>query len=138
MKSGTLTKIDRKEKSGKKYALLEIDGDLYSCWDEKLLYGLHEGSVDYDWRQSGNFKKITDIKNPSGPEIENKDARIVRMSCLRTAGEIISGERLDLKLKIEKVLDTSKIFEKYVVTGEIPEEYKILLERYGKKKTPNP
>jgi len=133
---GKIEKIWENEKNGKRYWVLEIGGEKYSVWDEKYVDGLSEGSVvDYNWRQSGNFRKITDLRKLDVQPLNSKNEQIVRMSCLRTAGEIISGERLDLRLKIERVLDTSKIFEKYVVTGDIPDEYKILLEAYDKKKT---
>jgi len=133
---GKIEKIWENEKNGKRYWVLEIGGEKYSVWDEKYVDGLSEGSVvDYNWRQSGNFRKITDLRKLDVQPLNTKNEQIVRMSCLRTAGEIISGERLDLRLKIERVLDTSKIFEKYVVTGDIPDEYKILLEAYDKKKT---
>ena len=133
---GKIEKIWENEKNGKRYWVLEIGGEKYSVWDEKYVEGLSEGSVvDYDWRQSGNFRKITDLRRLDVQPLNSKNEQIVRMSCLRTAGEIISGERLDLRLKIERVLDTSKIFEKYVFTGNIPDEYRILLEAYDKKKT---
>jgi hypothetical protein len=138
---GIVDKIwENSTSNGKKYWVVQVGDERYSVWDPDLLEGLCEGDqIDYEWRKSGGYKKITSLTRYEPQEVsltqtERKNEQIVRMSCLRTAGEILACEQLDIKRKIEKVLDTSKIFEKYVVTGEIPDEYKILLESYDKKK----
>jgi hypothetical protein len=75
--------------------ILEIDGDRCSVWDEKCMEGLEEGiPAEYEWRQSSSFKKITDTKRLDMGAIEGKGLRIIRMSCLKTASEILSSNRV--------------------------------------------
>lgn len=119
---GTVEKIwENETREGKKYHVLEIGGEKYSVWDQKLLEGLAEGSrVDYEWKKSGDFRKITDIK-PSGtaPDAgysshERKNTEIIRMSCLKSASEILYGLFLDPDVKARKAIDIAREFEKYV------------------------
>ena len=110
-------------KSKKKYHVLEIGHEKYSVWDEKLMEGLNEGcSVDYDWKASGNFKKIVELRkiDPepfSEHQYKNrKSMEIIRMSCLRSATEILNGVLFDLDQKTGMALDIAKEFEKYVLS----------------------
>jgi hypothetical protein len=96
---GAIEKIwENKTKDDKKYHVLEIGGEKYSVWDSKLLDGIEEGAtVDYEWKASGDFKKITGIQkieNDFKPEAyipDRKSMEIIRMSCLRSASEILHG-----------------------------------------------
>ena len=116
---GKIEKIWENEKNGKKYWVLAIGGDRYSVWDEKYIHGLSEGAVvDYKWRQSGNFRKITDLRKiDPEPEIDpykrdRKSIEIVRMSCLKSASEILNGLFIDPDKKVKKALEISREFEK--------------------------
>lgn len=116
---GKIEKIWENEKNGKKYWVLAINGERYSVWDEKYINGISEGSVvDYNWKKSGNFRKITDIKKLDVQPLDRKNEQIVRMSCLRSASEILAGLELEPREKVDLALDISKIFEKYVINGE--------------------
>ena len=54
----TIEKIwENQTRDKKKYHVLEIGGEKYSVWDNKLIEGLGEGSrIEYDWKRSGDFK----------------------------------------------------------------------------------
>jgi len=53
----------KKAKNGTPYASVRIDGENYTCWDDALISKLDTGQdVDYQWEQSGKFKKIIDIE----------------------------------------------------------------------------
>ena len=96
---GTIEKIWENETKGKKkYHILAIGGENYSVWDPKLVEPLSEGSeTEYEWTQSGDYKKITDLKKiQTGPESKpsSRDRRsvdIIRMSCLKSASDILNG-----------------------------------------------
>ena len=121
---GEIEKIWENETKDKKtYHVVDIGGERYSVWDSKLLEGIDEGSyVQYDWQKSGNFKKITDLKkidmNPDLDSIYKPDRtsmEIIRMSCIRSASEILHGLYIDPVEKTSKALDIAKEFEKYVL-----------------------
>lgn len=123
---GIVDKIwENETRDKKRYHVLEIGGEKYSVWDPNLLEGLGEGNqVEYEWKQSGNFKKITDLKlidpaSESGSyKSDRKSREIVRMSCLRSASEILHGLFIDPDEKTRKALDIAREFEKYVRTEE--------------------
>ena len=119
---GSIDKIWENQTNDKKtYHVLDIGGERYSVWDSKLLEGLEEGSeVEYDWKKSGNFKKITDLKkielepdlNSYNPD--RKSREIIRMSCVRSASQILQDLSIDPMDKSSKALDIAREFEKYV------------------------
>lgn len=119
---GTVDKIWENQTKGKKmYHVLEIGGEKYSVWEEKLMEGLGEGNeVEYEWAKSGDFRKITDLRKiQTGPgpdpyERDRKSVDIIRMSCLKSASEILYGLFIDPDEKTEKAIEISKRFEKYV------------------------
>lgn len=123
---GSIDKIwENQTKDNKTFYVLEIGGDKYSVWDPKLVEGLDEGNtIDYQWKQSGNFKKITSLaKIEAEPDLDNyptdrKSREIVRMSCLRSATELLGPVELEPDDKIEKALDMAKVFERYVVEND--------------------
>lgn len=117
----TVDKIWENETSnGKKYWVLQIGDERYSVWDSELVEGLNEGDrIEYEWRKSGDYKKITVLtRYPPGEALDSqpsrKDMQIIRMSCLRSATEVLSGTNAKLDKKIEMALDIAKQFEKYV------------------------
>jgi hypothetical protein len=117
---GTIDKIWENETKGKKqYHVLEIGGEKYSVWDSKMMEGLGEGSrVAYDWKKSGDFRKITDLRkidsDPATYRPDRKAMEIIRMSCLRSASEILHGFYIEPEEKARKALDIARDFEKYV------------------------
>jgi len=72
---------------------VKIDGEHYTCWDKRLISELVEGrGVDYEWDQSGKFKKIVDLDTVSCiPELSPNELRILRMSTLRSASRPSPG-----------------------------------------------
>jgi len=127
---GTIDKIwENQTKGNKTYHVLEIGGEKYSVWDTKLIEGLGEGSVvEYDWKRSGDFMKITDLRKiDPAPQFEpgyqdRKAREIVRMSCLRSASEILNGIYIGPDDKMRKALEIAKEFEKYVTDMEAGEK----------------
>lgn len=123
---GRIDKIwENETKDKKKYHVLEIGEDRYSVWHTKLLNGIQEGdSINYEWKNSGNFKKITDLRKidlepVTEPYVrDRKSIDIIRMSCLRSASEILNGLPMDLDSKTGLALDIAKEFEKYVIGSE--------------------
>ena len=97
-------------KNGEKYWVLFISGKNYSVWDSSVIEGLSEGAeVEYEFKRSGKYNKITDLKviqepaqSGQAPAQDTRELRIIRMSCLRSAAEIISPYNLDLEEKTEK------------------------------------
>ena len=127
---GTVERIwENETKEKKTYHVLEIGGEKYSVWDSKLMEGLSEGSrVDYEWKKSGDFKKITGLRK-IGQEPEHhpyqRDRRsleIVRMSCVRSASEILHGLFIDPEEKTNKAIEIARQFEKYVTGPEDSEK----------------
>lgn len=123
---GIIDRIWENETKDKKtYYVLDIGGERYSLWDTKLLEGISEGSrVEYDWKQSGSYKKITDLRKMD-PCFHNEVYRsgsrsieIIRMSCLRTASEILHGIYIDPDEKTRKAMDIARQLEKYVTGME--------------------
>lgn len=127
---GKVEKIwENETKDNKKYHVLEIGGEKYSVWEPTLLEGLSEGcTVDYDWKQSGNFRKITDLKKiAANPNLDctprdRKSMEIVRMSCLKSASEILHGLYIDPDMKTKKAMEIAREFEKYVIGTELTGE----------------
>ncbi len=131
--NGIIDKIwPNKLDDGTEYLVLSIGGEKYSVWDKKYMERLQEGSsVDYSWKQSGKFKKITDINvvEPAPepePRIMGKDRErleIVRMSCIKSASSLVSEFDAHPLEKGSITLGLARKFEKYVLEdGENAEE----------------
>ncbi|NIO04001.1 MAG: hypothetical protein GTN74_05120 [Proteobacteria bacterium] len=125
-----MDKIWENEKNGTKYWVLEIGGEKYSVWDSKYIHDVQEGAtVEYQWRKSGNFKKITEITpidNPVKGEAEGAETQtqIRRMGCLKYAAELVAPLPSSAIDKARDVLNMAKAFESYVQEGEVPEKYR--------------
>jgi len=77
--------------------------------------GLSVGDlVELSWAGSGKFKNINKIIKLS--EDENKIKQIIRMSCLRSAVELLSRTK---DPKLEEVLKIATIFEEYVLKSSV-------------------
>ena len=86
---GEVYKIwENETRDNKIFHVVEIAGERYSVWDPRLLVGVEEGShVEYDWKKSGNFKKLTGLRKIDyDPELNSpykptrKSMELVRMS----------------------------------------------------------
>ena len=79
---------ENESRNGKKYLTVEIQGQRYSVWDTKYFDQLQEGArIDYDVKQSGDFKHLTDIspvQEQQGPiqHRNHKDRQITRASII--------------------------------------------------------
>jgi len=108
---------EKKTKSGEKYLALTIDGERYSLWDKDYFNQIQEGDlVTYKWKQSGNFKKITEIERIENPELDLRERKLIRMGCLKYATELISGlNGFDVADRISYTIEAAQVFEKYVM-----------------------
>lgn len=115
---------ENESKNGKRYLTVEIAGERYSVWDTKYFDQLQEGAnIEYDVKTSGNFKHLTDItieKNQQGPVYHrnHRDKQITRLSCLKSASEIMAPVHMDMDAKRDLVIDTAKYFERYVTDDD--------------------
>jgi hypothetical protein len=116
---------ENESRNGQKYLTVQIAGEKYSVWDTKYFDQLQVGAeIDYDFRQSGNFKNITDLRplqeQMSPPYQPNhRDRQITRLSCLKSASEILAPVHLDIDAKRDLVIDTARYFERYVFEDDI-------------------
>lgn len=124
---------ENESRNGQKYLTVQMtDGERYSVWDDKYFDVLAPGTtIDYETKQSGNFKHLTDVEqvnnNNEFPPYQpnHKDRQITRMSCLKSASEIMASVQLDPDTKREMVIDTARYFERYVFEGDpgtLPEQ----------------
>lgn len=125
---GTIEKVwENESRNGQPYLAVQIDGERYSVWDQKYFDHMKEGAeIEYDFRQSGDFKNITDVQGGNGPDAgddgfytNHRDRQITRLSCLKSAAEIIAPVHLDPDLKRDLVIGTSRAFERYVAEGDL-------------------
>ena len=89
---GTIENVwENESRNGQKYLTVQIDGERYSVWDDKHFDRLQQGAeIDYEFRQSGNFRNITEVRDPTEasetPTYQNsRDRQITRLSCLARA-----------------------------------------------------
>jgi hypothetical protein len=124
---------ENESRNGQKYLTVQMaDGERYSVWDTEYFELLAPGAtINYDTKQSGNFRHLTDIEqvdnNGEFPPYQpnNKEKQIARMSCLKSASEILAPVQLDPDSKREMVIGTARYFERYVFEGDpgtLPEQ----------------
>ena len=115
---GKIDKIwENESKDGKKYWVLSINGKRYSVWDEDYLNGVDEGAmVEYNWKKSGKYQNITELRKirSEDPYLIQKDEQIVRMSCLKSASELLSGMDMEPEKKADMAIGIARKFHKYV------------------------
>jgi hypothetical protein len=121
---GEIEKIWKNETAdGRKYEVLQMNGERYSLWEEDYLDKLQEGqTLEFDFRESGDFKNITKIyeKPETGPEEkrneydDQKTRKTVRMSCLKSASRVLIGSKIPYQNRAEKAIEIAKKFEKYI------------------------
>lgn len=122
---GTIEQVwENESRRGRKYLTVQMNGERYSIWDSKYFDTIHEGAtIDCQLKQSGDFRHLTDIQLADGNgngngsstyQPNNKDRQIARMSCLKSASEILSPVQLDPDAKKQLTIDTARFFERYV------------------------
>ncbi|MDK2464136.1 MAG: hypothetical protein QI223_05135 [Candidatus Korarchaeota archaeon] len=116
---------ENESRNGQPYLTVQINGERYTVWDTKYFDQLREGAeIEYEFRQSGNFKNITEVRSPSEeqqPQIYQnaRDRQITRLSCLKSAAEILAPAQLDPDAKRQLVIDTARVFERYVNEDDV-------------------
>lgn len=111
---------ENESKNGQQYLTVQIDGERYTVWDDKYFDQLQEGAeIEYQFRQSGNFSNITEVatltENNDVPLYQNgRDRQITRLSCLKSAAQILAPAQVDPDAKRDMVIDTARVFERYV------------------------
>ena len=115
---GRIEKIwDNESRNGQRYLGLSIDGQRYTLWEEKYFDQLQEGEViDFEWKKSGRFKNITEIKynNEDNNYPEKKLKSIIRMSCLKSASELISDSDVKTGKRADMAVEFARKFEDYI------------------------
>lgn len=115
---GEIEKIwDNESRNGERYLGLSVNGQRYTLWEEKYFDKLQEGDViDFEWKKSGKYRNITTINmnDDNGDFVERKHESIIRMSCLKSASELIAGSDLESGKRADVALDFARKFEKYV------------------------
>ena len=125
---GLLKEIQEKNlPDGRRYWRLNIDGRAYSLWDEDMADKLNEEmEVEYDFKNSGKYRNITEIgpysNNPGSmqnPGIPEKDLQVIKMSSLKSAVNLLADLDGELDKKVDLTLDTAGKFEKYLTGKEL-------------------
>lgn len=115
---GRIEKIwDNESRNGQRYLGISIDGQRYTLWEEQYFDQLQEGDViDFEWKKSGRFKNITEIKynNEENNYPEKKLKSIIRMSCLKSASELISDSDVETGKRADMAIDFARKFEDYI------------------------
>lgn len=118
---GEIEKIwDNESRNGKRYLGISVDGERYTLWEDEYFDKLKEGDIiDFEWKKSGKYKNITKINmnNDDNDFMERKQESIIRMSCLKSASELIAGSDLEPVKRADMALDFAGKFEKYVRDG---------------------
>lgn len=123
---GEVEKVwDNETLDGRRYQVLQINGDRYSVWDEKYLDKIKEGqAVDFEFKESGEFRNITEIYDSSlkeEKEAEFEDQKLrktIRMSCLKSASRVLTGSKIPYKNRADRAVELAKKFEKYIDDGD--------------------
>ncbi|MFH1373231.1 MAG: hypothetical protein ABII79_05505 [bacterium] len=130
---GKVEEISREtSKRGDEYLRVQIDGEMYSIWDQDHFDAFSEGdTIDFEYKESGQWKNITDLtvagagsETPPGREeyLRLRDQRIAKMSCVKSAAYVMANLDLDPQEKGEQTLSLARTFEKYVYDEDISTE----------------
>ena len=119
---GEVEKVWKNEtEDGRKYEVFQINGERYSLWEEDYLDKIQQGqALEFDYKESGDFKNITKIYEPGEEKANEKKCgckrseQIVKMSCLRSASAILAGSEIPCSERAEKTIETARRFEKYL------------------------
>ena len=116
-------------KKGDEYLRVQIDGEIYSVWEPDYFDVLREGdTIEFEYKESGQWKNITHLL-VSGPQSEGtpsideyrlaRDRQIARMSCVKSAANVLANLEMNPEEKGKRSLELAKIFEKYVYDEDI-------------------
>ena len=126
---GVLERVEEKRSQrGDGYWTLIISGRKYTVWERKLVTELQPGdAVEFSYTQSGQFRKILDLRKSSPHNLnrwldhqDERGRRIARMSCLRTAAQILDGKRLGNLKRAELVMQIARFFEEHILGEQQP------------------
>jgi len=118
---------DNKTDKGQPYQVLAIGDDRYSFWDKKQFGKFRKGdTVEFDWKKAGEYKNITAIElseadNNDSNASNGKAERIVKMSCLKSAGMVLGPMGIEPKKKVLATVSVAKYFERYI-NNELDDE----------------
>lgn len=122
---GTVEQVwENESRNGQTYLAVQIDGERYTVWDQEYFGQFKEGSeVEYEFRQSGDFKNITDVgtseNQPNSPTYGNsRDRQITRLSCLKSAARVLAPAQVDPEEKQDMVIGMARRFENYITEDE--------------------
>ncbi|MEE9389752.1 MAG: hypothetical protein V3U91_00765 [Candidatus Aminicenantaceae bacterium] len=119
---GEVEKLWKNEtEDGRKYEVFQIGGERYSLWEEDYLDRIQEGqTLEFDFKESGEFKNITEIYEQPGevekePEYGNQRLKkTIRMSSLKSASRVLIGSRIPYQNRADRAIEIAKKFEKYI------------------------
>ena len=119
---GEVEKVWKNEtEDGRRYEVFQIGGERYSLWDEDYLDRIQEGqSLEFDFKESGDFKNITQIYEQPGevekePEYGNQRLKkTIRMSSLKSASRVLIGSKIPYQNRADRAIEIAKKFEKYI------------------------
>ena len=119
---GEVEKVWKNEtEDGKRYEVFQINGERYSLWEEDYLDRIQEGqSLEFDFKESGDFKNITEIYEPSKneekePEYGNQRLKkTIKMSCLKSASRVLIGSKIPYQNRADRAIEIARKFEKYI------------------------
>jgi len=108
-------KIEIRKEDIKPFDVLTIDGQEYSCFDLGMSKLANEGDqIDFDFKQSGQYKNITAIRaikpEAAKPKVERND-QIARMCALKAAVQWFEGGAGT----VENLLQTAEKFLKWII-----------------------
>ena len=127
---GEVEKVWNNETSdGRKYQVLQVNGVRYSLWDENYIDQIQEGQpLEFDFKESGDFKNITDIHDgsegtPGKPDYGTvRLNKITKMSCLKSASQVLAGSGIPYDDGADKTIEISRKFEKYLNEEELDQD----------------
>ena len=122
MEEGRVERIwENRTRDGKPYWVFKINGERYSAFDEDAVQGVREGDeIRFNWKKAGRYRNLDEVSVCSSPETHGHDGydhqvSIVRMSCLRSATELLRYPKIAPDQKMELALDWARRFEHYVL-----------------------
>ena len=115
---------------GREYCVIQVNGEKYSLWDDRYFDRIQEGQeIEFDFRDSGDFKNITRIGEPSEQQPfdrtdydQERQNSIIKMSCLKSAAQILSGSKIPYKNRADRAIEIARKFEKYINDEELNED----------------
>ena len=126
---GKVERIWRSKLDNGIYWILSIDGQRYTYGRHELPGGMREGSqVDYLYRETEGYRSLSRLsvigqrtqgsrqrESPSRDYQSERDRRLFRASCLRSATQMIYEIDMKWEDKVRETLNLAKQFERYVI-----------------------